>query len=237
MTEWATHAVVLPGTGSDARFAADAFGPALSGAGTIVEAVDPDPRGVVASYEAALDAAVAEHGRIIVGGISIGAAVAAAWASRNPNRVLGILAALPPWIGAAEDAPAALSARYTAQQLTAVGLAATTDAMTASTPPWLAQTLTRSWKSQWPDLPAALIEASKYVSPDRESLARLAVPTAIVAADDDPVHPFEIARIWHAEIPDSSLTTVTLDDIGADPGILGHRAVAALKASLAVEKP
>lgn len=237
MSEWATHAVVLPGTGSDARFAADAFSPALSAAGTVVEAVDPDPTRVVASYEAALDAAAAAHGRIIVGGISIGAAVAAMWASRNPDRVLGILAALPPWIGPAGDAPAALSARYTAQQLTTTGLAATTEAMTASTPTWLAETLTRSWASQWPDLPAALIEASMFVAPDQALLAGMTVPTAIVAAVDDPVHPYEIARIWHAEIQDSTLNTVTLEDIGTDPGILGRHSVAALSDSLSRERP
>ena len=34
--------------------------------------------------------------------------------------------------------------------------------MRASSPPWLAQTLSRSWAAQWPDLPDALTEAAKY---------------------------------------------------------------------------
>ncbi|WP_338892625.1 alpha/beta hydrolase [Rhodococcus sovatensis] len=232
MSEWASHAVVLPGTGSDAQFAAAAFAPALSSVGTSAVAVEPDPNGVVASYEAALDAAASEHGQIIIGGISIGAAVAVAWASRNPGRACAILAALPPWIGAPGDAPAAASARYTSQRLLDDGLVATTAEMVASTPEWLAETLTRSWRSQWPDLPAALIEASAYTAPDRELLARLRVPTAIVAAVDDPIHPYDVARIWHAEIPGSSLSTVTLADIGTDPGIIGARSVGALSASL-----
>lgn len=232
MSEWPLHAVVLPGTGSDAQFAAEAFAPALAAVGTSTEAIEPDPTDVVASYEAALDAAACEHGPIIIGGISIGAAVAVAWASRNPGRAYAILAALPPWIGPPGDAPAAASARYTSRRLVDEGLAATTAEMVASTPTWLAETLTRSWRAQWPDLPAALLEASAYTAPDREVLARLRVPTAIVAAVDDPVHPYDVARIWHADISGSSLSAVTLADIGADPGIIGARAVSALSASL-----
>lgn len=228
MSEWAKHAVVLPGTGSDARFVADAFGRALSAVGVVTEAVEPDPTGIVASYESALVAAFDAHGPIIVGGVSIGAAVATAWASRFPDRVFAILAALPPWIGAPDGAPAAASARYTAANLLASGLDDTIAAMTDSTPGWLADTLSRSWRAQWPDLPTALIEAADFVAPDRLSLRGVRAPTAIVAAVDDPVHPFGFAEIWNTEIADSSLAAVTLSDIGHDPGVLGFRAVDAL---------
>ena len=86
--------------------------------GMTVVAVEPDPRGIVASYHAALDAAAAD-GPIAVGGISIGAAVALRWARRNPARAAFVLAALPPWTGASNGAPAAHSARYTATSLRA----------------------------------------------------------------------------------------------------------------------
>lgn len=228
MTNWPTHAVVLPGTGSDAQFAADAFGPALTRARIAVHAVQPDPTAVIAGYDAALNAASHEHGPIVVGGISIGAAAALTWALRHPEQVCGILAALPPWIGDAADAPAALSARLTAESLLADGLESVTAAMTATTPTWLSTTLTRSWASQWPNLPAALSEAASYRAPDLADLRRLRVPTAIVAASDDPVHPMTVARTWHAEIGRSSLSTVSLDDIATDAGILGERSVAAL---------
>lgn len=226
----ASHAVILPGTGSDDRFAADAFEPALRDADISVQAVRPDPSSVVAGYVAALDDAARIHGRILLGGISIGAAVAAAWALDNPESTAGIMAALPPWLGEPEDAPAALSARFTAAQLTEHGLTAVIDAMSASTPPWLATTLTRSWTEQWPELPAALMEASRYTAPDPARLRRLDAPVAIVASVDDPVHPLEIAETWHAEIERSTLATVTLSDIGDDPAVLGRLAVSGLRA-------
>lgn len=231
-TNWAAHAVILPGTGSDARFVTDAFALALAELGTDIEAVDPDPNAVVESYEAALSAAARVHGRIIVGGVSIGAAVAASWALRNRESVFGLLAALPPWIGDAGDSPAAMSARFTSLQLTTKGLIAVTAEMEASSPAWLAKTLRRSWASQWPSLPAALDEAAAYTAPTREELRGLTVPTAIVGAVDDPIHPFGVAESWHADISGSRLSAVALDEIGKDPGILGARAVADLKAAL-----
>ncbi|MDJ0391724.1 alpha/beta hydrolase [Rhodococcus sp. G-MC3] len=222
------HAVVLPGTGSDARFAADAFESALTAARISMQAVEPEPSGVVAGYKHALDAAAHVHGRIIVGGISIGAVVAVAWAIEHPDRVTGVLAALPPWLGDSLDAPAAASARITAQQLTEDGLAAVTEAMAASTPSWLAAALRRSWAAQWPNLPSALLEAAAYAAPDEPALRSLGAPTAIVGCVDDPVHPFAVAELWQRAVPRATLSTVTLDDIGADPSILGNLAVADL---------
>jgi pimeloyl-ACP methyl ester carboxylesterase len=226
--EWATHAVVLPGTGSDSAFAHDAFAAALGSLGTSTSAIDPDPRRVVAGYEDALDDAARRHGRILVGGISIGAAVALSWASRNPESVVGVLAVLPPWLGEPGNAPAAASARFTSARLGESGLDDVTAEMVASTPAWLSATLTRSWASQWPDLPLALNEAASYAAPTIEELRRTPVPTAIVAAVDDPVHPRVVADAWHAALSASSLATITLDDIGRNAGVLGDRAVSGL---------
>src|SRR5207248_2374263 len=54
----AVRAVVLPGSGSDARFVRSAFGPALRARGITLNAVQPRPGGdVVAGYRAALEAA------------------------------------------------------------------------------------------------------------------------------------------------------------------------------------
>ncbi|MGA9871809.1 MAG: alpha/beta fold hydrolase [Rhodococcus sp. (in: high G+C Gram-positive bacteria)] len=228
MSTRSVHAVVLPGAGSDARFAADAFASAFATAGTTTQTVDPDPTGVIAGYERALDDAAREHGPIIVGGISIGAAVAMSWALEHPDRVVAVLAALPPWIGVAGDAPAALSARLTSHRLNTEGLGPATAAMASSTPPWLAETLTRSWASQWPDLPGALREVADYTAPSVDELRRVRVPTALVGAVDDPVHPFDVAEVWHREIEGSALASVTLDQIGRDPGVLGRCAMDAL---------
>ncbi|MFC9433318.1 alpha/beta fold hydrolase [Nocardia sp. NPDC057030] len=225
----AAHVVVaLPGTGSDADFARRAFEPACRARRLDVLAVQPDPQGVVASYRAALDTAAAA-GPIVVAGISLGAAVAIEWAAERPESAHGVIAALPAWTGPDTTAcPAALSASVTAAQLRADGLDAVLERMRAGSPRWLADALTRSWRSQWPNLPAALEEAAHYKWPGTELLGTLDVPVAVVTAVDDPVHPFAIAEEWAALIPRSAIRRITLAELGADPAILGRTGFAAL---------
>ncbi|WP_188545304.1 alpha/beta fold hydrolase [Rhodococcoides trifolii] len=220
----------MPGTGSDARFVEEAFGPAVANVGSAVTAVRPEPSALVAGYRRALDlAAEAAVTPIVVGGVSIGAAVALGWAADNPGRVAAVLVALPAWTGDGSDAPAAASAHATADLLRSIGLEAAIAAMTASSPPWLSRMLSRSWREQWPDLPAALDEAAQYTSPTTQVLRTVRVPVGIVAAVDDPVHPVDVARHWAAEIPVAALTTLTLDRLGTDPSVLGRLCVDAVR--------
>src|ERR1700743_2915089 len=156
--------VLLPGTGSDDDYVRRAFGAPLQAAGAVVVAPPPQPRRLVVGYLSAFDDA-ARNGPIAVGGGSIGAAVAVAWALAHPDAVAAVLAALPAWSGPPGSAPAALAARYSASRLRSDGLAATTTQMRASSPPWLADELTRSWGAQWPHLPDAMDEAAGYVAP------------------------------------------------------------------------
>ncbi|MBX9921639.1 MAG: alpha/beta hydrolase, partial [Mycolicibacterium frederiksbergense] len=154
--------------------------------------------------------------------------VATAWALKHPSKAVAVLAALPAWSGAPGDAPAALTARHSAQQLREEGLAATITAMQAGSPPWLAAELTRSWLAQWPALPDAMAEAAAYVAPTVEELRALAVPMGLAAAVDDPVHPVDVAAEWAAAAPQAVLHTLTLQEMGADPARLGAACVAAL---------
>lgn len=193
-----------------------------------LHAVDPDPQRVIASYQAALDAA-ARSGPVLIAGISLGAAVAVDWAARHPDSVFGVVAALPAWTGAdTTGCPAALSAAATAAQLRADGIDAMIDRMRASSPAWLAEALTRSWRSQWPQLPAALEETAAYAWPEAEFLTTVTVPVSVVGAIDDPVHPFAVAEQWAELIPHGELHRITLDELGADPAILGERGIRAL---------
>lgn len=222
--------VVLPGTGSDDDYITRAFSKPLGDAGAQVLAPQPQPNHLIDSYLTALDDA-ARRGPIAVGGVSIGAAVAVAWALQHPDRALAVLAALPAWTGPPDDAPAAIAARHSAQQLRHHGLAATTAQMRASSPPWLADELTRSWRGQWPHLPDAMEEAATYVAPTRAQLQQLAAPMGVVAAADDPVHPLAIGVEWATAAPHAALGTVTLDQMGADPAALGAACLAALEAA------
>ncbi len=221
--------VALPGTGSDAAFARRAFGPASAARGLEFVAVEPDPRRVVASCRAALDAA-ADSAPVLAAGISLGAAIALEWAAEHPDRVVGVVAALPAWTGSDTAAcPAALSAAATAAQLRADGLATVLDRMRSSSPRWLADALTQSWRAQWPDLPQALEEAADYKWPDVERLATFEPPLAVVAAVDDPVHPAAVAEEWATAAPHSHLHRITLEELGADPAILGHAGLGAFE--------
>ncbi|ORL02899.1 hypothetical protein A6F55_12220 [Prescottella equi] len=234
---WPPVAVALPGTGSDATFADRAFRAALSQVGVATIAVDPDPRRVVGSYRDAMDRAADEHGTIVVGGVSIGAAVALEWAADNPDRVRAVLAALPAWTGSPVGTPAAASAVFTASRLRADGLDAVTAEMTASSPPWLADELSRSWRSQWPDLPSALEEAASYHALDVEDLARLRVPVGIAAAVDDAVHPLAVAQQWVSALPAADLVEVQLQAVGDDPSVLGRACLAALDRRIPTADP
>ncbi|OBK51701.1 hypothetical protein [Mycobacterium sp. 1081908.1] len=219
--------VLLPGTGSDDDYVYRAFSGPLRDAGATLVAPPPRPDRLVEGYLSALDDA-ASDGPIAVGGVSIGAAVATAWALAHPGRTVAVLAALPAWAGPPNDAPAALAARHSAAQLRADGLAATTTQMRASSPPWLADELTRSWRAQWPQLPDAMDEAAAYVAPSCADLARLAAPLAVAAAVDDPIHPLRVAVDWVAAAPRAALRTVTLDQMGAQTAALGAACLAAL---------
>lgn len=219
--------MLLPGTGSDDDYVERAFSGPLREVGAVLVAPPPRPDRLIDGYVSALDAA-ARTGPIAVGGVSIGAAVAVAWALAHADQVVAVLAALPAWAGAPDAAPAALAARHTAAQLRADGLDVTTGQMRASSPPWLADELARSWRGQWPQLPGAMDEAAAYVAPNHAELARLAAPLAVAAAVDDPIHPLRVGVEWVGAAARAALRTVTLDEIGADPAALGAACLAAL---------
>lgn len=219
--------VLLAGTGSDENYVYRAFSAPLQAVGAVLVTPAPQPRRLLDGYAAALDDA-ARAGPIAVGGVSIGAAVAANWALAHPERTVAVLAALPAWAGDPSTAPAALAARYTASQLRRDGLEATTAQMRASSPPWLADELARSWEAQWPLLPDAMEEAASYVAPSCADLTRLAAPLGVAAAVDDPIHPLQVGADWATAAPRAALRTVTLDEFGAHPAALGAACLAAL---------
>lgn len=214
--------VALPGTGSDADFATRAF----ADTGLPVIAVDPGRDGLISGYRKALDDAADERGPILAAGISIGACVAVQWAIDNPTSCTGVLAALPPWLGDPATAPAAHSANLTLDLLRRHGLEATIAQMAAGSPQWLAAELSRSWRATADRLESLLSEAATFSAPTAEAMSSLHVPLAITAAIDDPVHPYSVAGTWREHAPMSTLSEITLAELGADPSILGRRTIA-----------
>ncbi len=227
------RAVLLPGTGSDADFVGRAFGPALSAAGIELVAVEPDPRRVVAGYLTALEEASRVPGTLLVGGISLGAAVATRWALRHQQRLSGLLVALPAWLGEPADAPASLSARHSAHRLRGSGLVAVLEEVRRSSPGWLADELSRAWQRQWPELPQALDDAARQRGPTERELGRLRLPTGVVAAVDDAVHPLGVAERWVQVCSAARLATVQLHEYGAQPAVLGSQCLRGWRAACA----
>lgn len=187
----------------------------------------PEPGRLIAGYLAALDDA-ARDGPIAIAGVSLGAAVAAVWAITHPGHAVAVLAALPPWTGSPDTAPAAVAALASAEELRRDGLVAATARMRASSPAWLADELTRSWVGQWPDLPDAMEAAAHYAAPTPSQLETLTTPMGVVSASDDPIHPVEVGVEWVTAAPNASLRTLTLADFGTDPAALGAACLAAL---------
>lgn len=221
------RAVLLPGSGSDDRFVRSAFAAPLGAFGITVVTPTPLPGpGVVDGYRAALDEAAAGTDPLVVGGVSLGAHVATAWATQHRrelgDRLRGVLVALPAWTGAAVDAPAALAARATADLVRAGGVAAALAQAGAGSPVWLADELGRAWPGYGDGLAAALDAAAAEPAPTDAELAGLDVPVGIAALVDDPVHPVAVARHWCATLPRAALVTSTLAAFGADPQLAGR---------------
>jgi pimeloyl-ACP methyl ester carboxylesterase len=229
-------ALILPGAGSSADFVARAFGPALRNAGYELVTPSPEPGpGVVAAAWAALDRAAAEHGPALrlVGGVSLGAHLAARWTAsrraRDPRAgPAGVVLVLPAWTGSPGTVAAATAtAADTIDRLGTDGaLAAAGTAV-----PWVAAELAAAWPGYGDQLGASLRAAAAADGPSRAELAALPVPAGLVAFADDPLHPYEVAQEWAAAVPRAALRTLHLRDAAADPSILGAEALAALTAA------
>jgi pimeloyl-ACP methyl ester carboxylesterase len=225
------EAVLLPGSGSDEVFVRAAFAAPLGALGIEVHAPAPEPgAGVVRAQLAALDRAVGRRpgASVLVGGVSLGGQVAAAWAARHaPDAVAGVLVALPAWSGEPGSAPAALAASASAAALRADGLAGTLAGLTGSVPGWLGAELTRAWTRYGPGLADSLDVTAATPGPTETELAGLAVPLGVAGLSDDPVHPVAVARRWAALPARAALVTSTLAALGRDRESLGRAAVLA----------
>ncbi|GEE02621.1 hypothetical protein nbrc107696_30670 [Gordonia spumicola] len=222
--------IVMPGTGSDADFVRRVFHRRAAVTGAELHCLEPDAD-LVASYLTRIDAIAERSESVIVGGVSIGAAIAVSWAL-DPGRAArcdGVLAALPAWSGAPGDSVASVSARLTAESIENDGLEPTVSAMVAGSPDWLGAELARSWRSLHPrGLVAQLRAASTFVGPSLTDIASLTVPLGVAVAPDDPLHPADVGRAWAAAAPRGAVVETPLTEFGPDERLLGDACFAAL---------
>jgi pimeloyl-ACP methyl ester carboxylesterase len=224
------RAVLLPGTGSDDVFVRSVFDVPLAAIGVRTVAPCPSPGpGLGEAFLAELDAAGDEKvGRVLVGGISFGAHLAAEWALRNRDRCAGLLLALPAWNGVPDNSPAALAARLGAASVRDHGTEAALRTVGRSVDPWLVAELGRAWRGYGDGLADSLLAAADRPAPTLDELATLELPVGVAAFTDDEVHPVSVARAWVDALPRAALCTTRLDIVGADPEALGRAAVLAL---------
>ncbi|HET8641811.1 MAG TPA: alpha/beta hydrolase [Pseudonocardiaceae bacterium] len=220
--------MLLPGSGSDEVFVSEVFAEPLASAGIGLYA--PRPRqgpGIIHQLLRELNLAAAQYGRVIAGGVSLGALLAARWAVLDPQRCGGLLVALPAWTGPPGEAPAAAAALACAQRIASAGLDAALADARAGSPPWLADELARAWREGGPGIAGSLRVAASTPGPSLAELRRVDVPVGVVGLTDDPLHPLEVAREWVAALPRAALVTTSLAAIGRDRRTLGRAAVLA----------
>jgi pimeloyl-ACP methyl ester carboxylesterase len=225
--------VLLPGTGSDEAFVTAVFERPLAAFGIRLHAPPPRPGpDLVESMFDALDTALAdtalaaEH-PVLVGGISLGAHVAARWAVRYPGRCAGLLLALPAWVGEPGGAAAAVTAAASADAIHRDGLDRTLAAARAGAPRWVADELDRAWRGHGAALADSLLAASRAAAPSLDELGGLHLPAGLAAVVDDPLHPPEVASRWATALPNACVVTTTLAATGRDRAALGRAAVLA----------
>lgn len=229
-------AVILPGTGSNADFIRRAFGPALAAIGLDLVAVEPEPGAcVVDAAFAALNEVTGRYDVRLVGGVSLGAHVAARWAAATAGagaagpggttRLEGLLLALPAWTGP-PGAVAAASA-HTAHEVRRHGVPLAVAGARRHGVPWVADELARAWPGYGAALADTLEAAARSPGPDLGELARITLPVGLVAFVDDPLHPLAVAEQWASVLPCSALNRLALADCAHDRSALGVAALSA----------
>lgn len=186
---------------------------------------DPAPAGegygypqLVADLERVVSSQVGEE-RFLLGGHSMGAHTAAAYALRHPERLDGLVLIGPTYTGAVDDDASSLA--YwdgLAAALEDEGIDGFVACIAEK------QEIDARWREsvarftrermQRQEHPEALVEALREVSRSRpfealEELRSLEVPTLVVASNDeaDPGHPYEVAAAYAEALPAARLTS------------------------------
>lgn len=229
-----TRAIMIPGAGSTADFIRRAF-PPIPGVVDQVEALDPhhgNAGRALAELRARADRARRHGSRVIVGGVSFGAHVAAQFCADADREPEALLAVMPAWSGA--PGPIGAATMAWAGQLASSGTEAILGGLQQSYPgDWVVAELSAAWTARPADeLAAELAAVAQTQAPTPAELAAVNVPTVVVGLRDDPLHPIEVARAWATSIPKSRLRIIDREGPAADRAILGRVTFDALRGDL-----
>jgi pimeloyl-ACP methyl ester carboxylesterase len=228
----APAAVLAHGVGSTGEFAARCWSGCatagyrlvtydLRGHGDSTPLADPADH-ALDHHVADLAAVVEATGARVVGGTSLGAHVAAAYAATGAP-LDALLLAIPGVPGT----------RTPADEIERTGLAATLAriARDPDVPRWVAIELDRAWPRHDP---ASLVAALRAVATvEAPTLDRVTAPAGIVALVDDPGHPFAAAEAYAAALPRAALEALTLAEWGERRSLLGDAALTACRSAIA----
>lgn len=163
--------------------------------------------------------------RAVVGGISLGAAIALRLAALHPTRVIGLVLARPAWVD--ETAPDRLAIyRDVAALLRDLGpadgrrllLELPQYRVVMDVSPDNAASMRSFFDRPRPETTIALLDRIPRQGPGvpRDAIRRLDVPTRVVANDQDYVHSLATARTLAELIPDADLRLVTSKTVDRD---------------------
>lgn len=154
----------------------------------------------------------------IVGGISMGAAIATRLAVTRPDLVKALIIARPAWVAAAAPDNCAANAevgeflsRLAPEEARAAFLAGPTARHLAACAPDNLASLTSFFSREPATVTAALLRRIAVDGPGitETQLAALRLPTLIIATGRDVIHPLAHAQRLHALIPGAVLRTIT----------------------------
>ncbi len=161
----------------------------------------------------------------IVGGISMGAAVAMNFTLRFPHRVLGLVISRPAWLDGPMDKSAEIYAllaqlirRHGAQRGLQIFKQSQIYAEVLHISPDSAKSLVGQFENPRSEETVEILERIPRDAPnhDRREWAKIAVPTLVLANQQDPIHPFEYGQQIAEIIPHSEFREVTSKSISKE---------------------
>lgn len=155
--------------------------------------------------------------RAVIGGISLGSAVAVEVALRYPDRVLGLVLSRPAWIGGPQLANVrryATIARLIRERGAREGLQAFLEtpeyqAMNRESPDCARSLIGQFEQPRAEECVERLERLSSDSLCDRSDYATIQVPVLILGNRQDPIHPWEYAETLAKLIPGATLREIT----------------------------
>jgi pimeloyl-ACP methyl ester carboxylesterase len=159
----------------------------------------------------------------IIGGISMGAALALRFALDYPRRVLGLVLSRPAWLDAPQPAENQAAYQLIAQLLTKYG-AEEGSARFAQTEDYIrvlmgspdaAHSLLKQFHAPLARQRAVRLEQIPAESPhpDPTAWCSIDVPTLVMANEQDPIHPFAFGQQLSRLIPDAVFRPITAKSV------------------------